>query len=103
MIGYPSYRSKNSIINSVFHYIILRKLLKNYDVRTEYKIQQATGTDRVAPFPWPILRLSSLMFELFTATTRETSDALTSLRATSNLPVAMTGNNAHHGRNLWVI
>ncbi|GBM35504.1 CAP-Gly domain-containing linker protein 1 [Araneus ventricosus] len=40
------------------------------------------------------------MFERFTATSRETTDALTSPRATSNLPVPMVGNNAYRRRNL---
>ncbi|GBO24272.1 hypothetical protein AVEN_82903-1 [Araneus ventricosus] len=45
MIGSPSYRSKNSIINSVYHYIIHSKLLKNYDVKTAYILQQAIRSD----------------------------------------------------------
>ncbi|GBL98333.1 hypothetical protein AVEN_174115-1 [Araneus ventricosus] len=44
-------------------------------------------------------RLASLMCNLFTATTRETTDALTSPRATSVLPVPTTGNKANRRRN----
>ncbi|GBN27796.1 hypothetical protein AVEN_223938-1 [Araneus ventricosus] len=42
-----------------------------------------------------------LTCELFTATTRETTDALTSQRATSILRVPTTGNNTNRGRNMW--
>ncbi|GBM97153.1 hypothetical protein AVEN_195495-1 [Araneus ventricosus] len=42
-------------------------------------------------------RVVPLMCELFTATTRETTDALTSPRATSILPVPTTRNNANRG------
>ncbi|GBN78852.1 hypothetical protein AVEN_30957-1 [Araneus ventricosus] len=44
-------------------------------------------------------RLASLMCNLFTATTWETTDALTSPRATSILPVQSRGNKANRGRN----
>ncbi|GBM43167.1 hypothetical protein AVEN_128492-1 [Araneus ventricosus] len=46
-------------------------------------------------------RLASLMSELFTSTTRETTDALISPPTTYILPVPTTGKNANHGRNLW--
>ncbi|GBN80502.1 hypothetical protein AVEN_193291-1 [Araneus ventricosus] len=93
MIGSPSYKSKNSII--------LSKLLKKYDARREQKNRAQTTTDhgnRSRRFV-----LASLMFELFTATMRETTDAHTSTRATTNIPVPTIGNNAHRRRNLWFI
>ncbi|GBM33285.1 hypothetical protein AVEN_101621-1 [Araneus ventricosus] len=48
---------------------------------------------------WPLPFL--LTCELFTAIMRETTDALTSPRTTSILPVPTTGNNANRGRNSW--
>ncbi|GBN29290.1 hypothetical protein AVEN_47021-1 [Araneus ventricosus] len=48
---------------------------------------------------WPLY--FPLMRELFTAITREATDALTSPRATSILSVPTTGNNANLGRNSW--
>ncbi|GBO10085.1 hypothetical protein AVEN_177190-1 [Araneus ventricosus] len=48
---------------------------------------------------WPLS--FPLMCELFTVITQETTDALTSPRATSILPVPTTGNNANSGRNSW--
>ncbi|GBN82190.1 hypothetical protein AVEN_145593-1 [Araneus ventricosus] len=48
---------------------------------------------------WPLY--FSFMRELFTATAQETTDALTSPRATSILPVPTMGNNANLGRNSW--
>ncbi|GBM90844.1 hypothetical protein AVEN_49808-1 [Araneus ventricosus] len=68
------------------------KLLKNYDART---VQTTTGHGN-GP------RLSDLASLMFTARTWETTDALTSLRATSNLPVPMTGSKAHRRQDLWV-
>ncbi|GBN32676.1 hypothetical protein AVEN_58425-1 [Araneus ventricosus] len=41
------------------------------------------------------------MHEIFTAITRETTDALTNPRVISILPVPTTGNKANRGRNLW--
>ncbi|GBN73080.1 hypothetical protein AVEN_409-1 [Araneus ventricosus] len=54
-------------------------------------------------FPWENLRVlfRTSQRELFTETTRETTDALTSPRATLILPVPTTGNNANRGRNSW--
>ncbi|GBN42642.1 hypothetical protein AVEN_108419-1 [Araneus ventricosus] len=52
-------------------------------------------TDVVWPLPLP------LMCEIFTAITGETTDALTSPRVTSVLPVPTMGNNANRGRNSW--
>ncbi|GBL91338.1 hypothetical protein AVEN_203490-1 [Araneus ventricosus] len=48
---------------------------------------------------WPLY--FPLMRELFTAITREATDALTSPQATSILSVPTTGNNANRGRNSW--
>ncbi|GBM30462.1 hypothetical protein AVEN_237691-1 [Araneus ventricosus] len=52
-------------------------------------------TDAVWPLPRP------LMCELFPAIERETTDALTSPRATSILPVPTMGNNSIRVRNSW--
>ncbi|GBM73175.1 hypothetical protein AVEN_30059-1 [Araneus ventricosus] len=58
--------------------------------------QRSSGcTDAVWPLPLP------LTCELFTTITWETTDALTSPRVTSILPVLMMGNNVNYGRNSW--
>ncbi|GBL75365.1 hypothetical protein AVEN_194563-1 [Araneus ventricosus] len=48
---------------------------------------------------WPLQPPSTC--ELFTTITRETTDALTSPRTTSILPVPTTRNNTNRGRNSW--
>ncbi|GBL80434.1 hypothetical protein AVEN_92330-1 [Araneus ventricosus] len=52
-------------------------------------------TDAVWTLPLP------LTCELFNDITRETTDALTSPRATSIPPIPTIGNNANRGRNSW--
>ncbi|GBM49255.1 hypothetical protein AVEN_71002-1 [Araneus ventricosus] len=63
------------------------------------KYLHSAGVSGCIDAVWPLPL--SLMCELFTAITRETTDALTSPRASSILPVPTTGNNANRGRNSW--
>ncbi|GBL63798.1 hypothetical protein AVEN_228901-1 [Araneus ventricosus] len=65
-------------------------------LRRENRVQNTTGHGNGS-------RRSDLASLMFTTTSRETTDALTSPRETSSLPVPSMGSNAHRGRNLWVI
>ncbi|GBN11130.1 hypothetical protein AVEN_91328-1 [Araneus ventricosus] len=104
-------------VKALFQRRVARPNLKSIEIRTcglwSVECEQSChsygaclckylGSDRVRGCigaVWPLY--VPLMRELFTATTRETTDALTSPRAISILPVSTTGNNANRGRNSW--